>query len=84
MKPPTKNCLECAESILAEAKVCRYCGHSFPTQNVKPTPNVKPTQDVKCFNCNHVQAVLASQTEYTCEQCGQRLKRKHTTLPAGG
>ncbi len=60
----TKNCPECAESILVHAKVCRYCGHHFPTTNVR------------CNKCNHVQAVLTSQTQFTCEQCGQHLKRK--------
>jgi ribosomal protein S27E len=60
----SKNCPECAESILADAKVCRYCGHHFLTTNVR------------CHQCNHVQAVPASQTQFTCEQCGRHLKRK--------
>jgi predicted RNA-binding Zn-ribbon protein involved in translation (DUF1610 family) len=59
----TKKCPACAETVLDDAKVCRYCGRDFPTTKLR------------CNKCKHVQAVLANQTRFTCEQCGQHLMR---------
>jgi hypothetical protein len=30
---PTKRCPECAEEVLADAKVCRFCGHRLEVQS---------------------------------------------------
>jgi ribosomal protein S27E len=47
-----------------------------PTMTVTPKKNVEPTKNVRCFKCSHLQSVPVSRTEFTCEHCGQRLKRK--------
>ena len=31
MDDETKVCPDCAETVLAGASVCRFCGHRFPT-----------------------------------------------------
>jgi DNA-directed RNA polymerase subunit RPC12/RpoP len=33
---PTMNCPECAERILAAARVCRYCGHRLESAMIDP------------------------------------------------
>jgi len=38
--PQTKQCPDCAETILAAANVCRFCGYRFALGNRKPKSDV--------------------------------------------
>lgn len=76
---PTKKCPDCAETILADAKVCKHCGYRFAAsapvaQQKKPAP-AKSTK-VRCHHCQHVQLVPVNQLKFDCEECGTKLKRK--------
>jgi ribosomal protein S27E len=75
----TKKCPDCAETILADAHVCKHCGYRFaPTAPDAPqalTPHGKSTK-VKCHSCQHVQMVPLSQQTFACEECGTKLKRR--------
>lgn len=81
---PTKKCPDCAETILADAKVCKHCGYRFdtsaPAAQPKKPPPTKSTK-VRCHHCQHVQAVPVNQLKFDCEECGTKLKRKQ---PASG
>lgn len=84
----TKKCPDCAETILAEAKVCKHCGNRFapapqdaaaaPAASIrtkeKPTP-LKTTK-VKCNKCHHIQPVPRDLALLVCDECGARLKRR--------
>lgn len=92
VKAQTKECPDCAESILAAAKVCKHCGYRFadtmspgnplkesgPRKKTETTTPIGKSSKVVCHKCQHVQAVLQSETTFTCEECGARLKRRIT------
>jgi predicted RNA-binding Zn-ribbon protein involved in translation (DUF1610 family) len=79
----TKKCPDCAETILADAKVCKHCGFRFAP---KSTPNAPSKQlppkstKVKCHHCQHVQLVPVHQQLFNCEECGTKLRRRTTEV----
>jgi hypothetical protein len=79
----TKKCPDCAETILADARVCKHCGYRFtPTSALTGPPTQAPTKStkVKCHHCQHVQVVPLSQQTFACEECGTKLRRRTTEV----
>lgn len=37
-----KECPECAELVLAQANVCRFCGHKFADHSLRAEPYLEP------------------------------------------
>jgi len=76
---PTRKCPDCAETILAAAKVCKHCGYRFTVPDALETviPRRKSTK-VKCHKCQHVQTVPQSDSTFVCEQCDTKLRRRTT------
>jgi hypothetical protein len=94
----TKKCPDCAETILADANVCKHCGYRFaastPDLQQEPAPVKNPAPEkqepssgkaatVRCNRCQHVQRVPQSQATFACEKCGTNLRRRTTKLPEG-
>ncbi|KUI16935.1 hypothetical protein AU193_22385 [Mycobacterium sp. GA-1285] len=67
----TKKCPDCAEAILADAKVCKHCGYRFLTENMR------------CYKCDHTQQVPGGQQVWQCGQCNTRLRRKAQSQAVG-
>lgn len=75
---PTKKCPDCAETILADAKVCKHCGYRFlpSAPDAAPIRPAGKSSKVRCNKCQHVQVVPRSESTFVCEQCNAKLKRK--------
>jgi predicted RNA-binding Zn-ribbon protein involved in translation (DUF1610 family) len=71
-----KKCPDCAETILADARMCKHCGYRFDASAPSAAqPAVRQRVSVECFKCQHSQSVPAEQQTFTCEQCGARQPR---------
>jgi len=42
--PATKKCPQCAEQVMAEATICRFCRHEFGQQPQQPASRVRERQ----------------------------------------
>jgi Uncharacterised protein family UPF0547 len=47
----TKTCPDCAETVNAEAKVCRFCGYRFEPQRERPR-RVRTKTPASCCGCS--------------------------------
>lgn len=78
VRAATKKCPDCAETVLAAAKVCKHCGYRFAPPSAPETvmiPRGKSSK-VRCHKCQHVQSVPQSESVFVCEQCDAKLKRR--------
>jgi ribosomal protein S27AE len=74
---PGKVCPDCAETILADAKVCKHCGYRGVAPK-SPIPAPKPAAaapvakwTVTCPLCNAEQRIPETAVRYTCGKCKQ-------------
>jgi hypothetical protein len=51
MAIPTKTCPDCAETVNAEAKVCRFCGYRFDQARERPR-RVRTKTPASCCGCS--------------------------------
>jgi phage FluMu protein Com len=81
----SKKCPDCAETILADAHVCKHCGYRFPAANLEATTSAegarvrlpadssaeKTYRKVQCERCKTVQEVasVSTATTVTCPGC---------------
>ncbi len=61
----TKRCPDCAEQVLAEARVCKHCGYRFEYPS-------------RCQACNELNMVHSP--EDLCFACGERVGKSGSTL----
>jgi hypothetical protein len=72
-----KKCPDCAETILADAHVCKHCGYRFPIAPAAAAPAAPaPLKDrmVRCRSCGSVEYVSASSITPICTSCSKPLQ----------
>lgn len=92
----TKICPECAESVRAEAKICRHCGHTFGSQedSIEVSPTKKGGMLKKGLGCLGIVLVLlvligvfapkdSTQTPATNDAAAIATNSNATDSPAG-
>lgn len=77
---PTKKCPDCAETILADAHVCKHCGYRYPIPTKAPPTSGAPQtkaarkaapgpRTVVCPECAAKQTIRATAPKFKCGRC---------------
>lgn len=76
--PTTKRCHDCAETVLADARVCKHCGYRFAPSVPEAERELGPVRStkVRCHNCQYEQMVPLNMSTFACEICNTKLKRR--------
>jgi zinc-ribbon domain len=67
----TKRCPDCAEIVLAQANVCKHCGHRFGTSGRSQTAAAGGEYRMNCKSCGAASMVLSADDR--CYACGERV-----------
>jgi predicted Zn finger-like uncharacterized protein len=81
-----KNCPDCAETVLADAQVCKHCGFRFPIDESPIVEKLPNDRKVKCGNCSTVVEVPFRDAVMTtkCPECQTTLTIPPKQAPTKG
>lgn len=80
---PTKQCPDCAETVRADARVCKHCAYRFmpgvsedPDDYPETLESATQMREVSCHSCGSTQSEALNVSLTACDHCGETMKLK--------